>query len=207
MCRPEHVKSPSAYLLNDGIRRTLKTNKFDGRGLLRSFSTPSLPVCRVDVFPTHKISYNVRKILNDRSHVLFLPTRNRFQAIIDGRYDEHYEGLWMNYVVNTMQRKKTVRSWARRRVEHAIVAALRARGFGRNGRRMVDSDTSSMRESKPNGSRLDVTVGYAPEILIGTVNIQVLPGSIETSFAEVQREANVAVAKILKTCGRYPGHR
>ena len=113
----------------------------------------------------------------------------------------------MNYVVNPMQKKKTVRSWARRRIEHAMVAALKIRGFDRNGRRMVESDTSSMRESKLNGSQLEVTAEYAPKILIGTVNVHVLPGSIETSFAEVQRQAEVAVAKVLKTCGRYPCHR
>ena len=182
-------------------------NDFERRGLLRSFSTISPPVCRVDINPTHKISYIARRILRDRSHVLFLPTRNRFQHILDGRYNEHREGLWMNYIANTMQGKKIVRSWARRRIDHAVTAALRTRGFDRNGRRLVDSDAGSMRESKQNGSRLDLTVDHAPEILIGTVNVHVLYSSIETSFVEVQRQAEVAVAKIVKICGRYPCNR
>ena len=108
----------------------------------------------------------------------------------------------MNYIINTMQRKKVVRSWAKRRIEHAVTAALRTRGFDRDGKRLVDSDATSTRESKPNGSGHDLNVKYAPEILIGTVNIHILPDSIGTNFVEVQSQAEVVVAKILKICGR-----
>ena len=172
---------PSAYSLESNALKMIR----------------SLTVCRVNISAKHKISGCVHNILNDRSHVLYLPTRKRFQTILDGRYDEHHEGLWINLISNRMQKKKTVRSWGRRRVEQAVTEALSLRGFDRNGRRLLD-------RSESNDDKLDSMVEHAPEALVGTVDIYILPGSIETSFTEVQRQAGVVVDSILGICGRYP---
>lgn len=206
MLRPGRATLASAYLLNHGTRRTLKTKTIDARGHPPFLSIRSLTVCRVSISPKHKISHNAHRILNDRSHVLYLPTRKRCQAILDGRYDERQEGLWMVFTSNPMQKKRVVRSWATRRVDQAVTGALRMRGFDRNGRRLVDPDAGTMKGSESNSRPSNVTMEYVPEALIGTVDVQILHDSIARSFTEVQRQAGLVVDKILKTCGRYPRH-
>lgn len=204
MCRPGHTTLPNVHLLSFCLRRTLKAKSFDGRPSCRYLSVlPSLTVFRVDISPKHKISQNTQKILNDRSHVLYLPTLYRAQAILDGTYDESQEGLRMVFVTNTMQKKRVVRSWARRRIDQAVTEALRTRGFDRNGRRLVDPYACKSRGSDPQNSPNNITAKSAPKALIGTVNILVLSQSIETSFTEVQRQAGVVADNILKTCGHY----
>ena len=103
-----------------------------------------------------------------------------------------------------MQKKRVVRSWATRRIDQAVTGALRMRGFDKNGKRLVDSDASPMKGSKPNSSPVTLTWERTPEALIGTVDVHVLQNSIETSFTEVQRQAGVMVDNILEICGRYP---
>ena len=194
-------------MIHYAFRKTLKKESFDGHASIHSVSTHLLTVCRVEISPKHKISYTTKQILNDRSHVLYLPTQKRFQAIQDGRYDERREGLKMGFIINTMQKKRVVRSWARRRIGQAVTEALRLRGFDRYGRKLVDSNTSGIKGLDLNSSSIDLTTRSAPEVLIGTVNVHVLPDSIETRFTEVQRQAGVVADRVLETCGRYPRHR
>lgn len=108
----------------------------------------------------------------------------------------------MVFIGNSMQKKRVVRSWATRRIEKAVTETLRARGFDRNGRRLIFPDASKKKGSKSKSSPLESTPEYAPEALIGTVDVHMLHNSIETSFTEVQRQARVIVDKILEICGR-----
>ena len=204
MRRPGIATLPSAYLLDYGVR-TLTTKTFDGRASIHPVSSRPLTVCRIEISPKHKIPYNAKYILNDRSHVLYLPTRKRFQAILDGRYDER-QGLNIALIINPIKKKRVVRSWARRRIGQAVTEALRLRGFDGNGRRLTDSEGSTLKGSKSNRSPIELTTKPTPEALIGTANVYVLPDSIKTSFIEVQRQAGVVADKILQTCGRYPRH-
>ena len=112
----------------------------------------------------------------------------------------------MAFIVNPIQKKRVVRSWARRRIIQAVTEALRVRGFDGNGRRLIDSEGSTPKGSKLNGRPIDLTTKSTPEALIGTANVYVLPDSIKTSFTEVQRQAGVVADKVLETCGRYPRH-
>ena len=204
MRRPDIATLPSAYLLNYCVR-TLKTKPFDGRVSTHPVSTPSLTICRLDISQRHKLSYTARHILSDRSHVLYLPTRKRFQAILDGRYDEG-QGLKMAFIINALQKKRVVRSWAGRRIVQAMTEALRVRGFDKTGRRLTYSEGSAVTGSKLHGNPIDMTTRSTPEALIGTANVYVLPDIIKTSFTEVQRQAGVVADKVLATCGRYPHH-
>lgn len=203
MLRPGHVTLPSASLLNNGIR---KTKDFEGRAPY-FLAIPSLTVCRLCVSPEHKISHITQHILSDRSHVLYVPTRKRFQAVLDGRYDQRQEGLWLGFIGNSLQKKRVVRSWARRRIDQAVIGALRMRGFDRNGRRLVDSDASTMTIYKSNGSPISLTTKHAPEALVGTVEVHILQNIVGKRYTEVQRQAEVMVDKILEICGRYPRNR
>ncbi|KAM0804127.1 hypothetical protein BDR22DRAFT_885910 [Usnea florida] len=170
----------------------------------KSFAVPPLQVCRVSIHSKHRISHSARRILDDRSHVLYEPTRKRYAAILHGHYDERQEGLWLIITANTMQKKRVVRSWARRRIVHAVTWALRMRGFGTNGKRLVDRSPNTPIMSESNGSQNKKMQDHAPEVLIGTVEVHVLPKSIETSFAEVQRQIGMLVDQIFEKCGRYP---
>ena len=192
MLRPGFATLPSAYLLNHGTRRTAKT-----------LSIPSLTICRVFISPKHKISHAAYKILDDRSHILYLATRERYKAIVDGRYDECQEGLWLQFISNQMQNKRVVRSWIRRRIDHAVTGALRMRGFDRSGRRLVDPDAKTLKGSELNGSPVSLRLEHAPDVLVGTVEVKIMPNIIETSFTEVQSQAGVIVDGILEICGRY----
>lgn len=108
----------------------------------------------------------------------------------------------MEFVGNLMQKKRVVRSWATRRVAQAVTGALRMRGFDRNGKRLIDPNANIMKGPESNSSPVDLTRKCAPEALIGTVDVQILQSSIETSFPEVQRQAGLMVDKILEICGR-----
>ena len=209
MLRPGHATLPSSYLLNHGIRRTLKTKDFEGRAPPQAYflSIRSLNVCRLCVSPQHKVSHIAHHILSDRSHVLYLPTRKRFQAILDGRYDQRQEGLWLEFIGNSLQKKRVVRSWATRRIHQAVTEALRMRGFDRNGRKLVDSDASKLKTSESNGSPVNLTTKHAPEALVGTVEVHILPNIVRTSYTEVQRQAGVMVDKILEICGGFPRNK
>ena len=182
-------------MLKNGIRNTLKSKGFDG---------PPLQVCRVSMSQKHRIPHIAAQILNDRSSVLYMPTRKRFEAILDGNYDECRERLWLEITANTMQKKKVIRSWAKRRIEQAVTEALRTRGFGTDGKRLVDRSPYTPRGSESKGSQNIQMRDHAPEALVGTVAVQVLPNSIETNFAEVQRQIGGMVDQILKKCGRNP---
>lgn len=204
MRRPDTATLPSTCLLNYGVR-TLKTKTLDGRASIHPVSARPLTMCRLEISPKHKIPYNAKHILSDRSHVLYLPTRKRFQAVLDGRYDER-QRLNMAFIINPIQKKRVVRSWARRRIGQAVIEALRVRGFDGNGRRMTDTEGGTVTRSKLNGSPTDLTTKSTPEALTGTANVYILPDSIKTSFTEVQRQAGVVADKVLEICGRYPRH-
>ena len=98
----------------------------------------------------------------------------------------------MGFTSNPMRKKRIVRSWATRRVDQAVTGTLRMRGFDRNGKSLANLDASTLKGE------------YAPKVLIGTVEVHVLQKSIDTSFAEVQRQAQVIVDKVLEICGRFP---
>ena len=203
MLRFGHATLPSAYLLNHGIRRT---KDFEGRSPY-FLSIPSLTVCRLSIIPQHKISHVTQHILSDRSHVLYLPTRKRFQAILDGRYDQRQEGLWLQIIGNSLQKKRVVRSWATRRIDQAVTGALRMRGFDRNGRKLVDSDASTLKTSESTGNPVILTKEHSPEALVGTVEVHILQNIVGKSYTEVERQAGVMADKILEICGHYPRKR
>ncbi len=154
----------------------------------------NLNVCRVCMFPTHKLSHSAEAILRDTSHVLQPSVRHQFEHIITGRYDEFEEGLWLMFTSNTMPGKKIVRSWARRRVVHAVTQELRMRGFDSRGRRV---ETDSTAEDQQPGS-----AGKRPDLLVGTVDIEAMEHGVHLKFAEVQEQAAHVVERILKICGR-----
>lgn len=87
-----------------------------------------------------------------------------------------------------------MRSWARRRVAQAVSKALEFRGFDGKGRK-IDIGAAKDGQAGRNGES-------GPDALIGTVDIEVMNSSVETKFAEVERQAGLVVDAILRICGR-----
>ena len=93
-----------------------------------------------------------------------------------------------------MHGKKIVRSWARRRVAQAVRQELSARGFDDKGRKIKTGDASEGQKEK-GGDR-------GPDVLVGTVDVEVLKTSVDLGFIEVQKQAGYLVEEILRICGR-----
>lgn len=147
----------------------------------------TLDICRVAISPVHKISYAASIILKDTSHVLHAPTRQRYEAILNGQYDKRQEGLWIVFNSNAIHSKRVVRTWAKRRVTRAVVEELQKRGFDKKGKKIV----------KVEGGQL---AAGASDVLVGTVGIEVLKKCVEAQYDEVQRQAGLMVQEILSIC-------
>ncbi|KAL6721858.1 hypothetical protein ACLMJK_000963 [Lecanora helva] len=157
---------------------------------------PALNVCRVSIHPTHQPSHTSSIILKDTSHVLCPRVRQRYDPVIKGRYNELEEGLWIMLTSNTMQGKKAVRSWAKRRIAQAMKQELSARGYDGEGRRV---STGAVSEDAIGESK------RRPDMLIGTVDIEVFSHSMGIGFAEVQNQMGLVVEEVLRICGRQGG--
>lgn len=159
-----------------------------------------LDVCRLHITPHHRICHSAEAILRDPSHVLQPGLRQRYEPIINGRYDESEEGLWLMFTSNPMQRKKVVRSWARRRMTQAVMEQLRLRGFDGKGRRLALGATAEEGVlTRPSNKR---SMENIPEALIGTVDVEVLNQTVAVKYEEVQKQAVLLVQEILNICGR-----
>ena len=73
----------------------------------------------------------------------------------------------------------------------AVLENLKDNGFDKDGRRMADAQKIS-----------------TTQLLIGTVDIEILKKSVEVNHAEVQRQARLIVQAILEICGvrQHLGH-
>lgn len=74
----------------------------------------------------------------------------------------------------------------KRRVALAILEELKRRGFDQKGRRMANLEG-----------------GPVPDVLVGTVDIEVLKKCIEAKHEEVRRQAGLVVQEILRICGGH----
>lgn len=108
---------------------------------------------------------------------------------------------------NAMPRKRVVRSWARRRIDHAVAEALRMRGFDRSGKRLVDGGVTTMGKVRSRGVSHEQTTPCIQDSLVGTVDVQILNPSVEANFKEVQRQAGLVVEEILRVCGGHNHNR
>jgi len=182
----KQARLPNASLSSYVARQNIKTSNPIQHGRPHFNAIRTLDICRVAISPTHKISYAASNVLKDTSHVLHAPTRQRYEALLNGTYDERQEGLWIMFTSNPMDSKKVVRSWVKRRVALAILEELKRRGFDQKGRRMANLEG-----------------GPVPDVLVGTVDIEVLKKCIEAKHEEVRRQAGLVVQEILRICGGH----
>ena len=83
------------------------------------------------------------------------------------------------------------------------------KGFDRTGKRLDDVVEHTVDTSGSMSPLVKEEGTQALEMLIGTVDVQILNKCIETEYNEVRRQAGLVVQEVLKICGRYPrnGHR
>lgn len=99
-----------------------------------------------------------------------------------------------------MNNKAIVRRWAKRRVSQALTEVLRERGFDTNGRRVEKGVIAHTRglEKAVYGR----TAAVNPDVLVGTVDIEVLSTCVETKYDDIKAQAELLVQKVLEICGR-----
>lgn len=153
-----------AYLLPMGIIQRIQFRGPEATAL----KVAGLNVCRVKYTPSHHPLPLAGAILKDRQHVLYLPTRKRWES-------RSKDTLWWNVNSNTLSLKRTVRSWCSRRMRTALVEALKSYGFDANGRLLGGG---------PDGPKPG---------LRGTMAIAALPCLATTKFPEVQTQAGLLV--------------
>lgn len=153
-----------AYLSPMGIIPRIQSRGPEATAL----KVAGLNVCRVKYTPSHHPLPLAGAILKDRTHVLYLPTRKRWES-------RSKDTLWWNVNSNTLSLKRTVRSWCSRRMRTALVEALKSHGFDANGRLLGGGPD----DPKPG--------------LKGTMAIAALPCLATTKFPEVQTQAALLV--------------
>lgn len=161
-------------------------------------------LCRVAISRSHKVPHGPSQILKDPSNVLYTRTCRRYDHVLKGQYDEEDEGLWLLVTGNHMSKNRTVRNWARRKVENALWDQLNAKGFDRCGRKLTryQKDESTMEQGHGFSNR-GISKEAKPHLrsLVGTVQICVLDNIIHSKQEEVRRQAGIIVEEIFKICG------
>ena len=152
-------------------------------------SLRSVNVCRAAISSVHKVPHMARNVMADEAHPLHHRTVKYYEAIINKTIDREKEGLWVIVGANHLSRKRTVRSWARRRILHAVSQQLGVRGFDTKGRRLKGATEESDHHDHKNRS------------LIGIVDIQVDESSINCKYEEILRQVEILVQEILARCG------
>ena len=142
-------------------------------------SVPGLTVCRLSWNRDHRPGLAARMILDNTAHVLYESTKQRYET-------RSKDSLWWSVVVNHMNEKRVLRSWIKRRLKRAFVAALAARGLDENGR-APDEPLS----------RSDMVS------LKGTLEILALTPVIRAGFAVIQHDTGLIVDEIIRQNGKH----
>lgn len=150
--------------------RSLRAGPLAPRSL-RQLNIPGVTSFRVMHSPDPQPAYAARAILEDSAHVLHHATRQRV-----AQRDQNT--LWWNITSNNLSEKRVVRSWCCRRVRGALVEALQAKGYDREGR------------VQPN------TRGRTP--LTGSLQLMGTEHLITVKFSELQKEAGFVVDALVK---------
>ena len=163
----------------------------------------SLSWCRCSISPKHTPSSIGKYILQDRSHVLHLRMKRRYQEVLDHRQHWKQEGLQIQVAANGIHKKwqRTVRSWAKRRVEQALTEQLRARSFDRGGRRLrrareaAGCNQSGPEFRQPNGAP---STHDKSEDLCGSIRVQLLENVVGTKYADLHHQAGMIIDGFLR---------
>ena len=137
----------------------------------------NLLTCQAVWSPKYLLSMSGELILNDKQHILYLPTLHRYNT-------RSRDGLWWYVTSHTIREKRVVRSWASRRLRHAIVEALRDQGLDEGGKVLAHSST-------------DAEGGPTPFALRGTLRVTAMPPLMLEKYSVVQKEAKEIISHVI----------
>ena len=166
----------------------------------------SISWCRCFISPYHTRSSISDYILQDRSHVLYPRVKRRYNDLLDRRQQWKREGLQIEVPANGMHKKwqRTVRSWAKRRVDQALTKQLREKGFDRQGRRLkkqwspLERDgTHSAAQQSEHVNRLQIK----DEDLCGSIRVQLLESVVVTKYSDIYQQAGLIIDDLVKRTG------
>ena len=162
--------------------------------LVRCIKLPSdIKMCRAAISPHHRIPSISQIVLKDPSSIRRFAVQRKYEYLKDYNLDRTRLGLWLIIWSNDVQRQRTIRSWAKRRVLKAINEELNAHGFDAQGRKISKPHVPSEMACQ---ERHDDFEG-----LIGMAEIFVAPQGAESTFEEVRKQARLLVHKIMEICG------
>ncbi|KAF1916722.1 hypothetical protein BDU57DRAFT_430826, partial [Ampelomyces quisqualis] len=150
---------------------------------LAKLKSPFFKVSYAKDYQTHIINH----IATDASHPLHETQRRRAA-------ERKREGLWWHVTTGAdLTKSSCVRSWARRRVRHAVVDELKARGFDENAKAIKPRMSST-------GSR--ATVNSAIPELQGSLRFHLQAPLIPAKFVDVRAEVGRTLEVLMQTALR-----
>ena len=154
------------------VRKAVQLQKPPGHFL----KIPGVTVCKVHWSRHYEPSYIARLILSEPIHVLYLPTKQRYQERVR-------DGLWWYVTSNSMGGMRVMRARCSRRMRNAVTQALLARGYDKEGKTLGPLGAEKVAAQ-----------------LRGTLDIQILNQCVNTDWVEVQKQAGVVLDKIMELC-------
>jgi hypothetical protein len=138
-------------------------------------------------FQTFKVNYSLeykRFIINYIASDPFHPLQEAQKRL---NRERKHEGLWWHVTTGTdLAKSSCVRSWARRRLRHAIVDELKAHGFDENGQAIRQKGSNS-----PDGPKATKT----SDGLRGGLRLHVQAPLVPAKYVDVRAE----VGQVIKT--------
>lgn len=159
--------------------RTILRNKKPGQLTLKVLG---LNICRVQWSSEYVPSHMAGSILEEPSHVHYLPTVERYR-------NRAREGIWWTVTSNTLTGMRCMRSHGSRRLRIAMTEALLAKGYDKQGRLLVSSSAGKDRVE-----------------LRGSVQIHILQACIDAKWNEVQKQTGLMLDKIVDLCRTTSGN-
>lgn len=156
--------------------RTIVRNKKPRQLLLKVLG---LNICRVQWSSMYLPSHMAANILEEPSHVHYLPTVERYRKRVR-------EGIWWTVTSNTLTEMRCIRSHGSRRLRIAMTEALLAKGYDKQGRLLASSYAGNDRVE-----------------LRGSVQIHMLQACIDAKWIEVQQQTGLVLDKIVELCQNY----
>lgn len=137
---------------------------------------PTVNILRFAFSPTFYPSHSANLILSDLDNV----RRERTKARLLARPRDE---LWVTYSCNAFIKQSVVKSWNQRRLKHAVLEALRDKGYDRLGRRVGTNGV----------------VGQG-NYLQGMLEINGFNNMALAEWKEVRRQIGLVLEKVVMMC-------
>lgn len=118
-------------------------------------------------------------MINDSAHPLHIPVVRRLKTHNPAKLH------WAIRCPSALSRKRTVRTWAMKRIREAFLAQLKSNGFDRHGARSAATKTSGHDKS--------------PSQLCGALCIIARDSSVTASIEDIRQGCSLVLRKLITT--------